>query len=802
RCDGASLTYRHLWDRSENLARGLVAAGLRPDGVVALLLPRGLELLTLMVAVLRAGGAWLPLDPAYPPARWAQVMAQARALLVSDPAIACDLPALTPADLLDQAAAGNLPTPPAEGGQLAYVLFTSGSTGTPKGVMVTRDGMLNNMLAKVAPLDLGEDDVIAQTAPACFDISVWQTLMAPLLGAVVEIIPDAVVKDPDALLHRLRTTGVTVFEPVPSLIRALVDIGGADGGTVPLPTLRWVLPTGEALRADDARAWFAAYPHVPLMNAYGPAECADDVAFHPLRRAPEPGAVVPVGRPTANADLRVLDADLSPAPVGAVGEIVIGGVGVGRGYSGDPRRTAAVFVPDPDGPPGARVYRTGDLGRWTAEGLLEWAGRKDFQVKVRGFRIEPGEVEAVLERHPAVRRAAVVARGDRLVAYWQAAGDGTPDDLARHTAAHLPPYMVPAQWMALATWPLNANGKLDRKALPDPIADEAAGEEPATETERHLADLWRDLLPAATIHRDSDFFVLGGHSLLAARLVARLRRRGWDGLSLRTVFEAPTLRHLAERLDDGDVPGAEDSLPVLRPVPRGGPLPLSPAQQRLWLIDRLTGGDAAYSMAATLDLHGGLDARALEKALNAVIARHEILRTAYPENDADEDGEPMAVPAASLTLSLAVDDLSALPTGERDACALALREADMGRPFDLAQGPPLRARLLRLAPGHHQLIFAMHHMVADGWSVGVLTRDLSTAYRAALAGTAPDWPSLPVQYADYAVWQQALLSGEGLRSRVAFWRGHLAGAPTQLRLPTDRPRPPVAQTVGGALRFA
>ncbi|TWB10729.1 amino acid adenylation domain-containing protein [Nitrospirillum amazonense] len=802
RCDGATLSYAQLWERSERLARGLSAAGLTPDGIVALLLPRGLELLTMMVAVLRAGGAWLPLDPAHPPARWAQVIGQAKAILVRDPAIPCDLPSLAPADLLDRAAEGALPMAAPDGRQLAYVLFTSGSTGAPKGVMVSRDGMLNNMLAKVGPLGLGEGDVIAQTAPACFDISVWQTLMAPLLGAVVEIIPDAVVKDPDALLDRLRTAAVTVFEPVPSLMRALVESDGVGAGAIPLRALRWVLPTGEALGANDARAWFAAYPDVPLMNAYGPAECADDVAFHALHHAPEPGTVIPIGRPTANADLRVLDNDLSPTPVGAVGEIVVGGVGVGRGYSGDPRRTAAAFVPDPDGPPGARVYRTGDLGRWTADGLLEWAGRKDFQVKLRGFRIEPGEVEAVLERHPGVRRAAVVARGDRLVAYWQATGNEiTSDDLARHAAAHLPPYMVPAQWIPMTAWPLNANGKLDRKALPQPGMDLTAGEAPATETERLLAGLWRELLPVEAVSRDSDFFAAGGHSLLAARLVARLRRLGWDGLALRTVFEAPVLRQLAARLDADTATDGVSALPTLRPVPRIGPLPLSPAQQRLWLLDRLTGGDAAYSMAATLDLRGDLDVQALEDALNAVIARHEILRTAYPENDADEDGAPVAVPVASLTLPLPVEDLSGLPAAERDACALALREADMGRPFDLAQGPPLRARLLRLAPGHHQMVFAMHHMVADGWSVGVLTRDLSTAYRAALAGTAPDWPPLPVQYADYAVWQQALLSGEGLRGRLAFWRGHLAGAPTQLRLPTDRPRPPVAQTAGGALRF-
>ncbi|PWC46895.1 hypothetical protein TSA6c_09100 [Azospirillum sp. TSA6c] len=800
RCDGATLTYGALWQRSERLARGLAAAGVRPDDAVALLAPRGLELLCLMVAVLRAGGAWVPLDPCHPPARWAQVMEQAgNPLLVRDPAVPCDLPALTPADLLARAGQGDLPTRPARGDQRAYVLFTSGSTGTPKGAMVTRDGMLNNMLAKLDPLGLSEHDVIAQTAPACFDISVWQTLTAPLLGAVVEIVPDAVVRDPDALPDRLAASGVTLFEPVPSLMRTMAETRGADGRPRPLPALRWVLPTGEALGAADAAAWFDTYPDVPLMNAYGPAECADDVAFHPLHSAPVAGAAAPIGRPTAGAELRVVDGDLSPVPLGTVGEIAVGGVGVGRGYLGDPRRTAAAFVPDPDGAPGSRLYRTGDLGRWSADGVIEWAGRSDFQMKLRGFRIEAGEVEAALERHPAVRRAAVHIRADHLTAWWEASDEtAPPPDLAAHAAALLPPYMVPTRWVRMAVWPRNANGKLDRKALPYPEQPAAtAAEPPATGTERRLAALWQELLPGAGIARDADFFALGGHSLLAARLIARLRRDGWPGLALRTVFDTPVLRDLAARLDALSLPAGDDTPPLLA-VERREAMPLSPAQQRLWLVDRLSGGGSAYVMAASLLLTGDLDGVALETALNAVVARHEVLRTAYPERDE----EPAAVAAPALFVPLPLEDLSGLPPMERTACAQALAEEDARTPFDLAAGPLLRARLLRMEPGSHRLLFAMHHIVADGWSVGVLCQDLATAYRGALAGRAPDWTPLPVQYADYAVWQRRLLSGERLAKLTGFWRDRLSGVPTALALPTDRPRPPVAATQGGSLRLS
>lgn len=807
RCGDAALSYRQLWDDAGAMARGLAAAGVAPDGLVALLFPRGLELLTMMVAVLRAGAAWLPLDPRHPPARWRQTLAQAGSpLLVCAAELRQALPpalagrAMTGTDLRERGAPDGWAEPTARGDQLAYVIPTSGSTGTPKAAMVTRDGMLNNMLAKTEPLGLNAGDVIAQTASSCFDISVWQTLTAPLFGACVEIVPDDVVANPEALLQVLRSRSITLFEPVPSLMQALLDI--QRGVPAPLPSLRWVLPTGEALPPACVEAWFKAYPDIPLMNAYGPAECADDVAFHPLRAATPPGRAVPIGAPTANAQLDVLDANHMPVPLGVVGQIAVGGVGVGRGYLADPRRTAAAFVPDPSGRPGARRYLTGDLGRWRPDGALDFVGRTDFQVKLRGFRIEPGEIEAQLERHPGVKRALVAVRrlggGDHLVAYWQPEADTDPSDqavLREHLAGRLPAYMVPAAWVRVADWPLTANGKIDQRALPQPAAP-ASGAAPRTETERRLAVLWRALLPEAEVGRDSDFFACGGHSLLATRLVARLRLDGFGGLTLRAVFDAPVLRALAARLDRMDA--APDDAPPLRPVERGATMVLSLAQQRLWLVDRLAGtGSPAYNMATTVALTGALDVDALQAALDTVIARHEILRTRYPETD----GEPVAVIAPEAPARLSVIDLSALDDAARRQ---RLRDAERDNthtPFAIDAGPLVRATLVRLDATSHRLLFAMHHMIGDGWSVGILIDEFAAAYRAARDGHAPDLPPLPVQYADYAVWQRALLSADRLASETGYWRTRLDGVPPLLALPTDRPHPPTASHRGDVVGF-
>lgn len=809
RCGTESLTYAQLWQRSEALARGLRVLGAQADQPVALLAERGLELLCLMVATLRAGAAWLPLEPSQPAARWQQVLSRAgRPLVVCAEAYRAQLAEVydgnlvVPADLLARSSEGQLPSTPPRPEQLAYVLFTSGSTGQPKGVMVNRAGMLNNMLAKLEPLGLGEQDVIAQTAPACFDISVWQCLTAPLFGACVEIVADAVVRDPLALLDVLASRAITLLEPVPALLQALLEVQGER--RVELPKLRWVLPTGEALPTPTARAWFARYPEIALMNAYGPAECSDDVAFQPLHQAPEEGASVAIGRPTANAELYVLGHDLNPQPIAVPGELAIGGIGVSRGYLADPGRTAASFVPNPFGAPGSRLYLSGDLARWREDGVLEYLGRKDFQLKLRGFRIEPGEIEACLERHPAVQRALVsrqcLGESELLVAYWQGHDDRATSEaeLTKHLRAELPAYMLPSAWVQIETWPLNANGKVDRKALPMPSRNAELFEPPASDSERRLAELWAALLPPQPLGRHSHFFEAGGHSLLATRLIARVRQELEIELPLRAVFEAPTLCQLAERLDALRAqPAAASNTVALRPVERCAEMPLSLSQQRLWLVDRLHGPAAAYNMAATLSLRGVLDVAVLQATFAALLQRHEVLRTAYP----DMDGEPCAVIASHLDFQLSMRDLAHLPPAEREAKAHQESLDNLRQPFDLTQAPLIRARLLKLDEQQHLLLLALHHMVADGWSVGVLIDEFSQLYRALRAGQPAQLTALPVQYADYAVWQREQLKGERLEAELAFWRGELADAPQVLMLPTDSPRPSQADSAGAAHAF-
>ena len=806
RCAGQSLTYAQLWHRSERLARGLQALGAQPDQPVALLAERGIEWFCLMVATLRAGCGWLPLEPSQPPARWQQVLTRLQQpLVVCSQAYAEPLAAVyqghraLPSDLLELSASGMLPQQPAGPQQLAYVLFTSGSTGQPKGVMVPRAGMLNNMLAKVHPLGLNADDVIAQTAPACFDISVWQTLTAPLFGACVEIIGDDLVRDPQALLQLLHERRVSLFEPVPALLQAMLE--SVDGQPLSLPHLRWVLPTGEALPVATAQLWFHHYPQIPLMNAYGPAECSDDVAFQPLYQAPAQGATVAIGRPTANAELYVLGHDLQPVAAGVVGELAIGGIGVSRGYLADPARTAASFIPNPFGAAGSRLYLSGDLARWDADGVLQYLGRKDFQLKLRGFRIEPGEIEAQLERHPDVLRAMVslqtLGGSDLLVGYWQGRNGHALNDavLAQHVRDSLPAYMVPSLWVAMDSWPTNANGKVDRKALPLPSLQHAEVEPLVSANEQLLGELWAALLPEQPLGRNSHFFEAGGHSLLATRLIARIRQRCALELPLRSVFEAPLLWQLAERLDAlAAAPAQASAAPQLLPVPRQAHMPVSLSQQRLWLVDRLHGPSASYNMAASLTLSGPLDMAALRATFNALLARHEVLRSAYH----DLDGEPIMLIAEQLTLDVSLRDLTSLPDGQRQQVAEQESLDNLRLPFDLRQAPLIRARVLRLGEHQHLLLLALHHMVADGWSVGVLVNEFSQLYASLRDGRPASLPALPVQYADYAAWQHQCLQGAALEREVGFWQHQLQGAPQVLGLPCDWPRPAQADARGAA----
>ncbi|ROP35987.1 non-ribosomal peptide synthetase [Saccharothrix texasensis] len=827
--DEGPTTYAELAGRAGALTRRLWDAGVGRGDVVALPTAPGRDFVVSVLAVFGAGAAYVPVDSDAPLARGRALLADSGARLVlasptvasyaaelvapaadpdqgqglSTPVPATPTSALGPenrsvADLSAVAVrragllvvpdeiADEWPEPVGAGDDLAYVLFTSGSTGKPKGAMVTHRGMVNHLLAKVEDCALSEVDTVVQNAPLTFDISIWQMLAPLVAGGTARVVARDLAADPRALFDRTDAERVAVLEVVPSLLRAALDLWDADGGRPALAELRLLVATGEALPADLCARWLDAFPGIPLMNAYGPTECADDVTHAFITSHDDVADGVPIGSALRNTRLYVLDDRLRPVPVGTPGELYVGGEGVGRGYLGDPGRTGVVFVPDPFTPrPGRRMYRTGDYVVRRADGSLVFLERRDHQVKVRGHRIELGEVEAVLSG--GADAVAVVVREDRpgdkrLVAYV------TPADVdtaaLRATAeARLPGYMVPSAFVGLAALPLTPNGKLDRHALPAPDTG-ATGRAPRTPLEELLVAVFADVLGVERVGVDEGFFDLGGHSLLATRLISKVRAALGVELSLRSVFDHPTPAGLALVVDGAAV---ARSRPVARPRP--DLVPLSSAQRRLWFLHGLDETGGTYNVPLPLRLTGPLDRAALLSALGDVVTRHEPLRTRYPEIG----GEPV-----QQVLDVA-EALRLLPEHvETAAVADPAREmtAATGHRFDLAHGLPWRLWLFETAPDEHVLLLVVHHIAADGWSLAPLLRDLGAAYRARHAGAAPEFAPLPLQYADYALWQQDALGDEddpdGAFSRqVRFWRDRLAGLPEVLELPADRPRPDV-----------
>ncbi|MQT54794.1 non-ribosomal peptide synthetase, partial [Pseudomonas sp. FSL R10-2398] len=675
---------------------------------------------------------------------------------------------------------------------LAYVIFTSGSTGTPKGVMVEQAGMLNNQLSKQPYLHLSATDVIAQTASQSFDISVWQFLAAPLFGAQVDIVPNAIAHDPAALLAHVAERGITVLESVPSLIQSLLE--EPEGS---LAALRWMLPTGEAMPPELARRWLQRYPQIGLVNAYGPAECSDDVALFRVDAASAQGAYLPIGLATDNNRLYVLDGDLQPVPTGVVGELYVAGTGVGRGYFADPMRSAAVFLPDPYAArAGERLYRTGDLARRRPDGQLEYVGRIDQQVKVRGFRIELGEIESRLRDLAGVREAAVVVQesptGKALVAFVVAddeasAWSGWRETLKAALKAQLPDYMVPLHWVQLQSLPLNANGKVDRKALPQAQAADWQREviAPHAGIESRIAAIWQEVLKLEAVSRDDNFFELGGHSLLVAQVVSRVRQQLGIELALSSLFESSVLSDFAARC--ASQPHTL-SQPPLRPRAPGQPGVLSYAQQRQWLLWQLDPHSAAYNIPAALRLKGTLDREALLRSFNALQQRHETLRTTFVQDGDQARG----VLHASLPLALRELTLDQPSAAQIDAQVAE----EMRQPFDLRTGPLLRVLLLKVAADEHVLVLTVHHIAADGWSMQVMVDEFSQLYRG------HELPPLAVSYADYAVWQRdGLQAGEGERQLNA-WREQLGSQHAPLELPSELVRPAIRSERGARLEVA
>ena len=571
-----SLTYRQLNERANRLAHHLRSLGVGPDTLVGLLAERGIDLLTAILAVFKAGGAYLPLDPHHPPARMRHVIEHshtafvlaAQSFVSQITNVLADMPSkpqtLILEDMLNQhhRCTDNLSVL-ATPHHLAYVIYTSGSTGAPKGVMVEQRGMVNHLFAKIDALQLTEADCIAQTASQCFDISVWQMLAALLVGGQVHIFPEEIAHDPSRLLSEVESQHISILETVPSLLRAMLDAQEATPANKPsLAALRWIIPTGEALPADLCRRWLQLYPDCPLMNAYGPTECSDDVTHHAIYELPvEAERSIPIGRPIPNIRLYVLDTMLQPVPIGISGELYVGGIGVGRGYLGEAQRTEEAFISDPFGnEPGTRLYKTGDLVRYRSDGTLEFLGRIDHQVKLRGYRIELGEIEAVLSRHAAIRECVVLAREDtpgnqRLVAYvvLQREQNITTDELSGYMKDVLPEYMIPSAFVLLHSLPLTANGKLDREALPAPnqaaLLSQEAFVAPRTPVEEVLATIWREVLEVERVSVHDNFFEAGGHSLLITQIVARIRDAFQVDLPLRILFKSPTIAGIAEAID-------------------------------------------------------------------------------------------------------------------------------------------------------------------------------------------------------------------------------------------------------------
>ncbi|HEX7243455.1 MAG TPA: amino acid adenylation domain-containing protein, partial [Longimicrobiaceae bacterium] len=675
----------------------------------------------------------------------------------------------------------------------AYVIYTSGSTGTPKGVVVPHRAVVNFLDSMRLRPGLSARDTLLAVTTLSFDIAALELFLPLTTGARVVLADRETASDGARLREAVAASGATTMQATPASWRMLLDAGWEGA-----PGLK-ALCGGEALPRELADRLLGVTGE--LWNLYGPTETT---IWSTVERV-EPGeGAVSIGAPIANTRLYLLDAGLEPVPEGVPGELYIGGEGVARGYLGRPELTAARFIPDAlSREPGARLYRTGDRVRRRVNGVLEYLGRTDQQVKVRGFRIELGEIEAALCAQPRVREAVAVVRegpqGDRRLVAYVVAEEGASLAAAELRAAlreRLPEHMVPGAFVVLESLPLTPNGKVDRRALPAPEPQSAAYVAPRTTVEEVLAGIWAELLGTERVSVEESFFDLGGHSLLATRVVSRARQAFGVEVPLRALFEAPTVAGLAGRIEVLRSTGAVAGPPIER-VARGGPLPVSFAQQRLWVVDQLDPRSPAYNLFSALRLHGGLDTAALRASLDALVRRHETLRTTF----AEQDGAVVQVIHPAAPVPLPVLDLRELPEAEREPAARRLVGEEALRPFDLARGPLLRATLLRLGEREHVLCFTIHHVVSDGWSMQVLVREVTALYAAFSRGETPRLPELPVQYADYAVWQREWLSGAVLEEQLGFWRDRLGGAPPLLTLPTDHPRSSVRSARAGTHRF-
>ncbi|MFN8596436.1 MAG: amino acid adenylation domain-containing protein [Anaerolineae bacterium] len=810
--DTEALTYRELNRRANQLAHALQKLGVGPEKIVGLCVNRSLDLIVGALGVLKAGGAYLPIDPAYPPDRIAFMLEDSAAIaLLTQHRLLADLTnqksqitnhkciCLDTAWSVIAAESDANPSCAATVHNLAYVIYTSGSTGQPKGVLIEHRSLLNLVFWHRRVFGVTSRDRATQLAGQGFDASVWEVWPYLTTGASLHIPDDETRTSPQQLRDWLISKSITLsFLPTPLAESALL-LKWPKGST-----LRYLLTGGDKLHV---------YPPTDLpfrlINNYGPTEDTVVTTSGVVPPIEHTAAAPSIGRPIDNTRLYILDSHLQPVPIGVPGELHIGGAGLARGYLNRPALTQERFIPNPvsdlSSTASECLYKTGDLVRYLPDGEIEFLGRIDQQVKVRGFRIELGEIEAALAKHPDIMTAAVVARADevgqqRLAAYIVPHHTApTTIELRAFLKRTLPDYMVPSAYVVLDAIPVTPNGKVDRRALPEPdwsatVSEYAA---PRTPVEEIIAGIWSQVLNNKRIGLHDNFFDLGGHSLLATQVVSRLRDMFQIELPLRDLFEASTVAELARRVE-ALLRGMHTPIEPLQP---SGLLnharPLSFAQQRLWFLDQLEPGSPVYNVAAAIRLTGPLDVTALQRSLAAVVQRHEVLRATFPARD----GQAYIDVASAMDVTLPITDLQSLPEPDRAPSAQRFLRDEARRPFDLARGPLLRVHLIRLAPDDHLLLFAIHHIIFDGWSTSVLIRETAVLYDAFTHDRSLPLPDLAIQYADFAHWQRHWLQGDVLEQQLAYWKQHLGGELPVLNIPTDRPRPALQTNHGAQVAF-
>ena len=805
------LTYRELNARANQLAHYLKSLGIEPEALVGICVERSLEMVVGLLGILKAGGAYVPLDPDYPSERLAFMLSDAQVPVLLTQARLVDKLRSHPAQIIcldrDWEAIATQPrsnpvsnvTPD----NLAYVIYTSGSTGRPKGAMNTHKGLSNRLFWMQSAYQLTPADRVLQKTPFSFDVSVWEFFWTLLNGACLVIAQPGGHQDSAYLVKLIASQQIAIAHFVPSMLRVFLEAEGLEACNC----LRHVICSGEALPIELQKRFFTRL-NAKLHNLYGPTEAAIDVTAWTCQPQSDL-SFVPIGRPIANTQIYILDSEGQPVPVGVPGELHIGGVGLARGYLNRPELTSEKFIPNPfekskvesQKSKENRLYKTGDLARYRADGNIEFLGRIDHQVKIRGFRIELGEIEAVLSQHPIIKETVVVAHqnelSQRLVAYIvpQSGQKLTIAELRSFLAAKLPDYMLPSAFVFLEALPLTPNGKLDRRSLPAPdwtqLQAETAFVAPRTPVEQALAEIWTQVLGVTQVGIHDNFFELGGHSLLATRVISQLRQVLDVELPLRSLFEAPTVAGLAQAVEATNNIG--DRLAPIKRVSRHSELPLSFAQQRLWFLDQLEPDSSFYNIPAAIRLEGQLDIFALKQSIQEILRRHEVLRTSFKT----VAGQPIPVISSTTELNWSIVDLTHLPPASQEAEVKRLAIAEAQQPFALDTSPLLRVRLLQLNSTTHALLFTMHHIAADGWSMEVLVREVAALYQAFCSGQPSPLPELPIQYVDFAAWQRQWLQGEAIAAQLAYWQQQLSGAPAVLNLPTDYPRPAV-QTFRGA----